>query len=80
VTSGGLLFIGASIHDRKFRAFDKNTGKLLWEAALPLSADATPITYQIDGRQYVTIFASGGKERTGSSGGIYLSYALPATP
>ena len=79
VTSGGLLFIGASIHDRKFRAFDKLDGKLLWEAALPYSADATPITYQVDGRQYVAIFASGGKERSGSGGGVYLSYALPTT-
>ncbi|HEV7605740.1 MAG TPA: PQQ-binding-like beta-propeller repeat protein [Steroidobacteraceae bacterium] len=78
VTSGGLVFIGATIHDRKFRAFDKSNGKLLWETALPYSADATPITYQIDGRQYVAIFASGGKERTGSGGGVYLSYALPA--
>jgi len=78
VTSGGLLFIGATIHDRKFRAFDKANGKLLWEAALPFSADATPITYQIDGRQYVAIFASGGKERSGSGGGVYLSFALPA--
>ena len=77
VTSGGLLFIGATIHDRKFRAFDKRNGKLLWEAALPCSADATPITYQVDGRQYVAIFASGGKERGGSGGGVYLSYALP---
>ena len=80
VTSGGLLFIGASIHDRKFRAFDKRTGTLLWETPLPYSADATPITYQIAGRQYVAIFASGGKERSGSKGGVYLSYALPAAP
>ena len=79
VTSGGLLFIGASIHDRKFRAFDKTTGKLLWEAALPHSADATPITYQVDGRQYVAIYASGGKERGGSQGGVYLAYALPGS-
>jgi quinoprotein glucose dehydrogenase len=78
VTSGGLLFIGASIHDRKFRAFDKRDGKLLWESALPFSADATPITYQVDGRQYVAIYASGGKERGGSGGGVYLAYALPA--
>jgi quinoprotein glucose dehydrogenase len=77
VTAGGLLFIGASIHDRKFRAFDKLTGKLLWEAALPYSADATPITYRIDGRQFVAIYASGGKERGGATGGVYLAYALP---
>lgn len=76
VTDGGLLFIGASIHDRKFRAFDKLDGKLLWEAALPFSADATPITYQVDGRQFVAIFASGGKERGGSAGGVYLAFAL----
>ena len=77
VTDGGLLFIGASIHDRKLRAFDKSTGKRLWETALPYSADATPITYRIDGRQYVAIFASGGKERGGSPGGVYLAWALP---
>ncbi|HEU4778534.1 MAG TPA: c-type cytochrome, partial [Steroidobacteraceae bacterium] len=77
VTSGGLLFIGATIHDRKLRAFDKANGKLLWETVMPWSADATPITYQVDGRQFVTIFASGGKERSGSGGGVYLSYALP---
>ena len=77
VTSGGLLFIGATIHDRKFRAFDKANGKLLWETTLPWSADATPITYQVDGRQYVAIFASGGKERGGAGGGVYLSFASP---
>ena len=77
VTSGGLLFIGATIHDRKFRAFDKRNGKLLWEAALPYSADATPITYQVDGRQYVAIFASGGKER-GGSGRWRLSFVCAA--
>ena len=76
--TGGLVFIGATIHDRKLRAFDKSDGKLLWETTLPYSADATPITYMVDGRQYVTIFASGGKERGGSPGGVYLSYALPA--
>ncbi len=77
VTRGGLLFIGASIHDRKFRAFDKRDGKLLWETTLPFSADATPITYQVDGRQYVAIYASGGKEREGATRGVYLAFALP---
>ena len=77
VTRGGLLFIAATIHDRKFRAFDKRDGKLLWEATLPFSADATPITYQIDGRQYVALYASGGKERGGETRGVYLAFALP---
>ena len=80
VTAGGLLFIGASIHDRQLRAFDKRDGSLLWQAALPFSADATPITYQVDGRQYVVIFASGGKERSGSGGGVYVAFALPGVP
>lgn len=79
VTRGGLLFIAATIHDRKFRAFDKRSGKLLWETTLPFSADATPITYQIGGRQYVAIFASGGKERTAETRGIYLAFALPTS-
>jgi quinoprotein glucose dehydrogenase len=77
VTAGGLLFIGASIHDRKFRAYDKRDGKLLWETTLPFSADATPVTYQIDGRQYVAIYASGGKERGPDTRGVYLAWALP---
>jgi quinoprotein glucose dehydrogenase len=77
VTSGGLLFIGASIHDRQFRAFDKASGKLLWQTELPFSADATPITYQVDGRQYVAIFASGGKERGAATRGVYIAFALP---
>lgn len=78
VTRGGLLFIGATIHDRKFRAFDKSSGKLLWETTLPFSADATPITYRVEGRQYVAIYASGGKERGGDTRGVYLAFALPA--
>jgi quinoprotein glucose dehydrogenase len=77
VTAGGLLFIAASVHDRKFRAFDKLTGELLWEGKLPLSADATPVTYQIDGVQYLTVYASGGKERGGSTGAFYVAFALP---
>jgi quinoprotein glucose dehydrogenase len=77
VTDGGLLFIGASIHDRKFRAFDKRDGRLLWEGALPWSADASPITYEVGGRQFVAIFASGGKERSGPAGGVYVAFALP---
>src|SRR6266436_3178737 len=47
VTAGGLLFIGATNFDKKFRAFDKSTGELLWEAALPFSGNATPATYEV---------------------------------
>ena len=78
VTAGGLVFIAATNFDKKFRAFDKRTGKLLWEATLPLSGNATPITYELGGRQYVVIYATGGKAgRQKPSGGIYVAFALP---
>ena len=78
VTAGGLVFIAATNFDHKFRAFDKSTGKLLWEAVLPFSGNATPITYELGGRQYVVIFANGGKAPRGSpTGGAYVAYALP---
>jgi len=78
VTAGGLLFIGATNFDRKFRAFDKKTGKLLWETTLPLAGNTTPITYETGGKQYVVIYATGGKGKPGDpSGGIYVAFALP---
>lgn len=77
VTAGGLLFIGATNYDRKFRAFDKSTGELLWETTLPFTGNATPITYQVDGRQYVAIAAGGGKDLKSKSGGVYVAFALP---
>jgi quinoprotein glucose dehydrogenase len=82
VTAGGLVFIAATNFDRKFRAFDKASGQLLWETELPMSGNATPITYEMGGRQYVVIYATGGKAGRvgGPSGGIYVAYALPEAP
>ena len=83
VTAGGLVFIAATVFDRKFRAFDKATGELLWETVLPAAGHATPITYRIDGRQYIVIAAGGGKAtiRSGAddagSGASYVAFALP---
>ena len=76
VTAGGLLFIGATNYDKKFRVFDKATGELLWETMLPFSGNATPITYQVNGRQYVVIAAGGGKDLKSPSGGVYVAFAL----
>ena len=76
VTAGGLVFIGATVRDRKFHAYDKATGKLLWEATLPAAGNATPATYVVNGRQYVVIAAGGGKWGA-PSGGFYIAYALP---
>jgi quinoprotein glucose dehydrogenase len=82
VTSGGLVFIGATIYDKKLRAFDSRTGKLLWEGDLPYSGVATPSTYMVNGKQYVVI-AAGGATSMGplrsskQSGGAYVAFALP---
>ena len=77
VTAGGLVFIGATNFDRKFRALDKTTGKLLWEDTLPMAGNTTPVTYQIGNRQFVLINATGGKGKPGSpSGGIFVAYSL----
>jgi quinoprotein glucose dehydrogenase len=76
VTAGNLLFIGATAHDKKFRAFDSQNGKLLWETVLPFAGTATPATYMIDGRQYVVI-ASGGTQFTkGPTGSVYIAFSL----
>jgi quinoprotein glucose dehydrogenase len=77
VTAGGLVFIAASNHDRKVRAFDKATGALLWEAIMPSSGNATPATYEVNGRQFLVVCAGGGKSPTGGPGGVYIAFALP---
>ncbi|WP_263384375.1 outer membrane protein assembly factor BamB family protein [Granulicella arctica] len=77
VTAGGLLFIGATIYDRKMHAYDSETGKLLWQFELPLAGLATPATYMVDGKQYVVIAAGGGRDPKSSSGGRYIAFALP---
>jgi quinoprotein glucose dehydrogenase len=78
VTAGGLVFIAATNFDRKFRAFDKTTGRLLWETELPCAGNSTPVTYEHGGRQYVVIYATGGKARAGEPKcGVYLAFALP---
>ncbi len=75
VTAGGLIFIGATA-DETFRAFDKDTGKILWQAKLPFGGNATPSTYMVDGKQYVVIPAGGGKSGR-PSGGTIVAFALP---
>lgn len=76
LTAGGVLFIGATIHDRAFRAFDAQNGKVLWEAALPYAGVATPITYSIAGRQFVVIAASGARDPSGPQGAAYVAFKL----
>jgi quinoprotein glucose dehydrogenase len=76
VTASGLLFIGATNFDKKFRAYDKLTGKLLWETVLPAAGNATPSIYRYKGRQYVVIVCGGGKNGA-PSGSSIVAFALP---
>lgn len=76
VTAGGLIFIGAAMDDY-LRAFDVETGEELWKGRLPAGGQATPISYEWQGRQYVVI-AAGGHGRAGTTLGDHLvAFALP---
>lgn len=75
VTANGLLFIAAT-KDGKFRAFNRHTGKLLWETTLPASGFATPATYSWNGKQYIVI-ACGGTKLGTAKGNQYVAFALP---
>jgi quinoprotein glucose dehydrogenase len=76
VTAGGLVIIGATNFDHKIRAFDSQTGKLLWEYTMESSGNGTPATYMIDGKQYVAIGISN-KARTATQDAKYVAFALP---
>jgi len=73
VTAGGLVFIGAT-RDKKFRAFHKKTGILLWETDLPGGGYATPATYASGGRQFVTISVSASED---NPAGQIMAFAIP---
>ena len=75
VTAGGLLFIAAT-KDEKFRAFNKKSGKLLWETDLPAAGFATPAVYEVNGKQHVVIACGGGKLKA-KSGNAYVAFTLP---
>jgi len=74
VTAGGLVFIGATL-EHAFRAFDIETGRELWKATLPAGARATPMTYEVAGRQFVVIAAGGGGPF--GAGDAIVAFALP---
>jgi quinoprotein glucose dehydrogenase len=78
VTAGGLLFIAAT-NDSRFRAFDKDTGAGLWEARLPASGHATPMTFQgkKTGKQFVVIAAGGGNKYNKTYSDALVAFTLP---
>ncbi|NND08804.1 MAG: pyrroloquinoline quinone-dependent dehydrogenase [Saprospiraceae bacterium] len=75
VTAGGLVFIAATM-DERFRAFDKETGEMLWEFQLDAGGYATPATFEIDGEQFVMIAAGGGGIPGTPSGDSYYCFSL----
>jgi quinoprotein glucose dehydrogenase len=83
VTAGGLIF--AATNDKKMRAYDQDTGKVVWEAKLPAAAEGVPAIYEVGGRQFVAICAAAGNgpdsgpgPRQGpTSPGAYIAFALP---
>ncbi len=75
VTAGGLIFIAAT-SDSKIRAFDKETGKMLWQHDLPFDGHATPSVYFANGKQYVAISAGGSKMKP-VHGGTVVAFSLP---
>lgn len=78
VTAGGVVFIGATLDDR-FRAFDVETGKVVWQTKLPAGGQATPMSYMANGRQYVVIAAGGHALYDTTRGDYLMAFALPAT-
>jgi len=76
VTDGGLVFIGAAT-DNYLRAFDVETGREMWKGRLPAGGQATPMSYEANGRQFVLI-AAGGHGKLGTKRGDYVvAFALP---
>ncbi len=76
VTAGGLVFVAATM-DEMFRAFDSQSGTLLWEHRLPYAGYAAPATYSINGRQFVVVAAGGGGKLGTKAGDTYVAFALP---
>jgi quinoprotein glucose dehydrogenase len=75
VTAGGLVFCGGT-RDSKIRAFDKDNGAEVWSATLPWVGNAPPATYQVNGKQYVVIAATGGNKLGTPYGDAYVAFAL----
>ena len=76
VTAGGLIFLGAAM-DNYLRAFDVETGEELWKGRLPAGGQATPMSYEWRGRQYVVIYAGGHARMNTTLGDSIVAFALP---
>ncbi len=75
VTAGGLAFIGYTLDDQ-FRAFDLHSGEVLWSTDLPAAGTAVPVTYEIDGEQYIVIAAGGHSMYMSTMGDSVMAFKL----
>lgn len=75
LTAGGLVFIGYTLDD-KIRAFDLQTGKVLWSASLPAAGMGVPVTYEVNGEQYIVIPAGGHSMYGSTLGDSVVAYKL----
>ena len=76
-TSNRFSTLDQITRDKKIRAFSAATGVELWAAELPLHGTAPPTTYEVDGRQFVVIAATGGGKLGGRTGDAWVAFALP---
>ena len=74
-TAGNVFFIGATA-DNYLRAFSVTNGEKLWEARLPAGGQATPMTYEVNGKQYVLITPAA-TVPSAPLGDYVVAYALP---
>ena len=80
-TAGGLIF--SATNDKKLRAYDEDSGKVIWEATLPTAAEGVPAVYEIAGREYVAICVAAGagpgagRGEANTAPGAYIVYSLP---
>jgi len=75
-TGGGLLFEGDV--DRYFSAFDQSTGKVLWRTRLNASPESSPITYSVDGKQYIAVVTGSGSPFGAASRAFVPETTAPA--
>ncbi|MBZ8132538.1 membrane-bound PQQ-dependent dehydrogenase, glucose/quinate/shikimate family [Afifella sp. IM 167] len=76
LTGGNLAFISGTL-DYYVRAFDATTGRKLWQSRLPAGGQATPMTYAVDGKQYLLVVAGGHGSLGTKTGDSIIAYALP---
>ena len=76
LTKPGLVFVGA-VAEHRFRALDLESGSVLWTAELPWAGMAAPMTYSVDGKQYVVIAAGGHSQVSPETGDALVAFALP---